>query len=779
MKNVVSGRVTARYPVELTRFVGRAQAAAEVEHALQSSRLVTLTGVGGTGKTRLAVHVARKLHRAFTDGVWLVELADLRDPVLLGETVASALGLTDVSNRDPQMMLADYLADKQLLLVLDNCEHLVIACARLVAVLLAEAPGLRVLATSRAPLDIVGERMWPIEPLSLPPEGRSSGDDHQYEALTLFEQRAADVAPGFAVTAGNRATVDRLCRRLDGLPLAIELAAARLRILDVDELLARVEDRFQLLTHGGRAAPARHQTLRAAIEWSFELCTELERVVWARLSVFPGEFDLSAAEQVCACDDVVAEDVFTGIAGLVGKSLLTKRDEGGVARYRMLDTIREYGSEQLGGETEKLFRRRHRDCYLRLVEQAEADWFGPRQAQWVERFHAERPNVRVALEFCRTEPGEARLGLRMAGALYWYWIVRAVRNGRWSLDQALASETTPSLERATALWVLGWIAAAQGDMARALAVLSDSVDLAREFDDETTQGHAQQLIGFVRWFASDLQAAAEAHERALLHYRSAGAEGALPTLALGDLGACVGMLGDIDRGIALCQECISSCQTRGEQWVQSWALFQLALIYWHQHDLAQATARAREALRLKYPFHERAGMAWCVQVLGWVAAAEDDAQRAVLLFGIADTLWEHVGGWLGGWATAGEWNSQCQARARSALGGPAYEAGFQQGASFTFDEAVAYALGEHLPTEPAAPETAPLEPQLTRREREVAGLVAQGLSNKDIATTLVVARRTVESHVDHILNKLGYNSRAQIAVWIVEQQNAAAGDSRR
>ncbi|MFD2414781.1 ATP-binding protein [Amycolatopsis pigmentata] len=731
---------------------------------------MTLTGVGGTGKTRLAVHVARKVRRAFTDGVWLVELADLRDPALLGETVASTLGLSDVSNRDPERMLADYVADKQLLLVLDNCEHLVIACARLVAVLLVNAPGLRVLVTSRAPLEVGGERVWPVEPLSLPPEGRAPGDDQPYEALTLFEQRAADVVPGFAVTDGNKAAVTRLCRRLDGLPLAIELAAARLRILDVDDLLARVEDRFQLLTHGGRAAPARHQTLRAAIEWSFELCTELERVVWARLSVFPGEFDLAAAEEVCACDGVVAEDVFTGIAGLVGKSLLTKRDEGSVARYRMLDTIREYGSEQLGEEKKKLFRRRHRDFYLRLAERAEAAWFGPCQAQWLERFYAERPNVRVALEFCRTEPGEARTGLRMAGALYWYWGVRAVRDGRWSLDKALASDTAPSPERATALWALGWITAAQGDIARALAVLSDSCDLAREFGDETTQGHAQLFIGLARWFASDLQGAADAHERAVVHYRNAGAEGPLPIMALGDLGACVGMLGGIERGVRLCQECIAECQTRGERWARSWALFHLSLFCWLQRDLPQATARAREALRLKYPFHDQAGIAWCVQVLGWVAAAEQDVRRAVVLFGIAETLWEHVGGWFGGWDTAGEWSSQYQAEARSTLGGPAYEAGFRQGASFTFDEAVTYALGEHLPTEPVAPAPAPRETPLTRREHEVAALVAQGLSNKDIATALVVARRTVESHVDHILNKLGYTSRAQIAAWITEQR---------
>lgn len=755
--------------MELTKFVGRVDATTEVKRALDSSRLVTLTGVGGTGKTRLAVHVARAVRREFGDGVWLVELAALRDAALVGETVTSALGLTDVSNRDPETVLADYVADKRLLLILDNCEHLVDACARLVATLLPNAPELRVLATSREPLGIVGERVLPVGPLSLPPEERAPRSGHRYEALMLFEQRAAEVVPGFALTGRNTAAVARLCRRLEGLPLAIELAAVWVRILSVDQILGKVEDRFRLLTHGGRTAPARHQTLRAAVEWSFELCTELQRVLWARLSVFPGEFDLAAAEEVCAGDGVVAEDVCTGMRELLDKSLLIKGGEDGVARYRMLDTIRQFGSEQFDEETERSFRRRHRDHYLRLAEQADADWFGPDQVRWLERFHAERPNVRVALEFCRTEPGQAHTGLRMASALYWYWIVRAVRDGRWWLDQALACETSPSPERATALWVLGFIAAAQGDIGRAVAVLSESVNLAREYEDEAVLGHAQQLIGLARRFAGDRSAAATAYERALAHYRSVSAEGPLPTLALCGLAACVAMLGDTERGVALCQECITRCQAQGEQWVRSWALFHLALICWLRRDLPQVTAHAREALRLKYRFHDYTGMAWCVQALSWVAAAEDDTQRAVVLFGIADTQWEHVGGRLGGWETAGKWSSHSQARARDALGDLAYEAGFDQGKRFTLDEAVTYALGGDPP---AAPTTTPLEPPLTRREREVAGLVTRGMSNKDIATTLVVSQRTAETHVAHILKKLGFTSRDQIAVWMTEEQDA-------
>ncbi|SDX37658.1 non-specific serine/threonine protein kinase [Saccharopolyspora shandongensis] len=732
--------------------------------------MVTLTGVGGTGKSRLALHVAWELRRAFADGVWLVGLAALRDPALLRDTVASALGLTDRSNRDPETVLVNYVAEKRLLLVLDNCEHLLDDSAHLVARLLRAAPGLRVLATSRAPLDITGEYVWQVPPLSLPPEGSPPSADcgRRYEALELFEQRAADVVSGFALTDDNTAAVARLCRRLDGLPLAIELAAVQLRTLSVEQILERLQDRFQLLAHGDRAAPARHQTLRAAIEWSFELCTELERTVWARLSVFPGEFDMTAAEDVCVGEGVLVEEVFTGVAGLVDKSLLIKRGETQGARYRMLETIRQYGREQLSKEKEETVRRRHRDYYLRLAERAEADWFGPDQAQWLERFHAEQPNVRVALEFCLTRPGQARTGLRMAGALYWYWIVRAVRDGRWWLEQALACDTEPSPERANALWGVGYLAVIQGDTAYALVVLSECVDLARVFDDEITLGHAQQFLGLARWFADELPAAAAAYEQAVAHYRNAGAQGSLPAVVLCCLGTVVGMLGDSERGVALCQECVTDCQANGERWGRSWGLWHLALAHWLQRDLPQVTAYATEALRLKHALHDHLGISWCVEMLGWVAAAEEDAQRAAVLFGMADTLWEQIGEWLTGWATAREWSSQCQTKARDILGSRVYEAALQQGKRFTLEETVAYVLGEQPHTEPVAP-VAASELPLTRREREVAKLVAQGMSNKDIAVTLMVARRTAESHVEHILTKLGFTSRTQIAAWFTEQ----------
>ncbi|MGH3392311.1 MAG: ATP-binding protein, partial [Actinomadura sp.] len=395
-----------------------------------SSRLVTLTGAAGVGKSRLAIQVARDVRRAFPDGVWLVELAKLDDDSLVDSAVAAALELSVSSGRAPIDVLINYLADKRLLVVLDNCEHLLGACARLMRRLLPEAPGLRVLATSREPLGIGGEQVWLVPPLSVPePESLRSGTAHQYEALTLFEERASLVLPGFVLSPENEAVVARLCRRLDGLPLAIELAAVWLRALSVEQILARLQDRFGLLTTGDQTVEARHRTLWAAVEWSFDLCSELERTLWARFSVFSGEFDLDAAEAVCGDDDL---DVLTGIAGLVAKSVLV-RDEGGTsARYWMLDTIRHFGAERLAttGEREGL-RRRHRDYYLSLAESVEAESRGPQLAEWTARLRAERGNLWAALDYCLTEPGEPRTGMRMAAALWPYWVAGGfVRDGR-------------------------------------------------------------------------------------------------------------------------------------------------------------------------------------------------------------------------------------------------------------------------------------------------------------------------------------------------------------
>src|SRR5215469_612357 len=336
-------------PIEITSFVGRRRELSVARRLLGDARLLTLAGAGGVGKTRLALRLAAEVRRTFAEGVWLADLAPLQDGELVPQTVVAALGLPDHSTRLPVETLLEHLVDKRLLLVLDNCEHVLGACAVLATKLLSEAEGLRILATSRQLLNIEGEQVLEVPPLSVPEPDQLSaaGSLIEYEAVRLFAERAAAVVPGFAVTAGNSAVVARLCQGLDGIPLAIELAAVRLRVLSVEQILERLDDRYRLLTRGSRTALERHQTLRAAIEWSYDLCSPQEQTLWKRLSVFSGGFDLEAVEQTCADEDIAQEDIFELVTGLIDKSILARQQHGPRVRYRLLETIRQYGQGRL------------------------------------------------------------------------------------------------------------------------------------------------------------------------------------------------------------------------------------------------------------------------------------------------------------------------------------------------------------------------------------------------------------------------------------------------
>jgi predicted ATPase/DNA-binding CsgD family transcriptional regulator len=763
-------------PHELTSFVGRRQMAAEVRHALSESRLVTLTGFGGMGKSRLALHVAHMLRRAFPDGVYLVELAEVQDPALVPHAVAVALGLRDRSTRDLETVLADYLADKQLLLLLDNCEHLLDACGGLTARLLTAAGKLRVLATSREPLGIAAEHVWPVPPLPVPdgdePTLQSGASAQQQAALTLFEDRAAAVRPGFVLTKENAATVARLCQRLDGIPLAIELAAVRVRMLSVDEILAHVENRFQLLTSGHRTNAPRHQTLRAAVDWSFDLCTEQERKLWACCSVFVGEFDLDAAESVCADETLTTDDVFAGIAGLVDKSVLLLTDRGRRTRYRMLDTIRQYGREKLvEAGAEAGLRRRHRDHYLLLAEESERDSAGSHQADWVTRLRAERANFWAALDYCLTTPGESRTGLRMATALWFYWVACGfVRDGRMWLERALAQNTEPTHERAKALWIAGHLAHLGGDRTGTVAYLREGRDLARELDDQEELTYAFQFLGDAEMWNNNLELAAPLLDEALERHRAAGSWTAAALLIFALQAQISGLLGDVDRAAALLEEARGLCERSGERWVLSWTEWNVGITWWVAGAPDKAAVHLTSALRKKHQLDDELGIANCLELLSWVAVADGDAQRAAVLSGAAGRLWEKIGRPLFGSETLLSWSRDASAQARKALGAKGFEEAQQRGAQLPFPDVIDYALGNTAAGRKVANATATPEPSLTKREREVAQLVAAGKSNKEIAAQLVISQRTAEAHVEHILAKLGFNSRVQIASWQRAQQ---------
>ncbi|MGW3468727.1 ATP-binding protein [Saccharopolyspora sp. NPDC000995] len=791
---IVSQSYGGQLPAELTSFVGRRDVSAKVKRLLSGSRLVTLTGPAGVGKTRLALHVARELRRAFPDGVWLVELAQLHDTGMLVNVVTAALELPDQSAREPLTVLVEFLADKRLLIVLDNCEHVLAASAAVLSALLRSAPGVRVLATSRERLGVAGEQVLSVPPLTVPRLESSNGgrglrDDGggQHEAVTLFEQRAAAVQPAFTLDRDNEASVTQLCQRLDGLPLAIELAAVWLRAMSVGQILQHLKDRFRLLTTGHRMAPARQQTLQAAVEWSFDLCSPAEQVLWERLSVFAGEFDLDAANQVCAGAETAESDVLDAVFGLVDKSVLTPvQDAGSAVRYRMLETIREYGREQLAARGEQtLLRRRHRDYYLALVKQADAEWFGPRQRDWWQRFQSQNPNLWAALDFCCTEPGQARTGLLLTGALWFHWIGSGfVRDGRYWLDRVLALSREPSHERARALWVRGWIAIIQGDLPAAERVSQECVEVAGQVGDRAAKAHGTNWLGWNASFYGDMTRASELAEQALAEYRAIGqlsasapALGAFVLLSLLHIER-----GNLDRAREFCAEGRSICERAGDKWMLAWMRWNLGHAQRVAGDFQAAEEEARAALRLKHSFDDTLGTGLCLEELALVAIESGDAERAARLFGAIERLWKLTGGspilnssyYL-------RWHRDGESQAKNALGDQAYEKAYQRGTQLGIDQAVAYALGEKFqvtPTPTKVPAADTALPVLTRREQEVAELVAQGLTNKDIATRLVIAQRTAESHIDHILSKLGATSRVQIASWVADQQAHKTGGDR-
>lgn len=633
-----------RIPAELNRFVGRGTEAEALHGALERARLVTVTGVGGVGKSRLALRVAERVQDRFCDGVWLAELSSLRDGCLLDHTVAEALGLAGGSVRPPRSALLRHLAAREALLVLDGCEHLVGGCAELVGALLRSAPGLRVLATSRRPLEIEGERVFTLRPMPLG------------EAVELFTERASAVLPGTpgsgsgdgsGAGGGSDATVTEVCRRLDGIPLALELAAGRLRVLSVEQIAHRIEDRFRLLASPSRSALPRHQTLRTAIGWSHELCTARERLLWARLSVFAGDFGLDAIEYLCSDESLPADRVLGVLDELVAQSVVvrdTRPDTDGQARYRMLETVREYGAgwlEQLGEAGE--LRRRHRDWYLGLATWCELDWFGPRQAEVTARVERDLPNLRLALELCLSTPEDAHTGQYLAATLWFYWIgCGRVAEGQHWLDLALAMEGGHPRTRAKALWVSGLVLAVRGQVVAALGVLHECLELSEREGDEASAAYALQMLGCLAVVSDELGRAKSLLRDALWRFRGLGELNALVVLAQVELAMAHAFDGELETALGLCEEARDISNDSGERWVLSYALYLLAYVSMVRGDHARARELASECLAIKREFHDVLGMTIALEHLAPLTAARAP-ERAVRMLGAAEGGWRLVG----------------------------------------------------------------------------------------------------------------------------------------
>jgi predicted ATPase/DNA-binding CsgD family transcriptional regulator len=787
-----------RVPSEANDFIGRTAELRRVQALLRDNRLVTLVGPGGVGKTRVARRAADQASDGYRDGVWEVSLSALRDPELLPNTVASHLGLPEQSGGSQLDALLTHLRDRRLLLILDTCEHIIDAAAIFAEAIITEAPSVTVLVTSREPLDVTGESCYTLPALGLPDDdSRGQGAS---DAIELFALRAAAVVPGFAVTNENRADVVRLCTRLDGMPLAIELAAVRLRALPLkdlaDRLDKRIDRRLALLTGGGEDRDRRHRTLRDAIGWSYDLCTPAEQALWARLSVFAGSFGVDAVEEVCASGELSHGQIFDTIVRLVDKSVITRddaangEDGGQPTRYKMLDTIREFGAEQLAASgTVAGVRNRFVARYLSMARYFDEHVVDDDQLDRLRELRREHANLRAALEYTldATESESSRYtdGADLAIALYGYWHMSALlREGKYWLDKVLDRFADPwSPQRGWALVVRGYLGAMQGEAAEAVRDATAGTEIGLKRGD-------RRLVARGYTYLTLALTIADRYDEA----RDAGARAEQPLQALNDraglrildvhLAHVANLSGDLAGALHYARQVTSrfgeTAEAAGgtaggtageaageaaeikERWAQGWAYAIAAMaLFWDPNRDGETARTASKALLAKHELYDVMGMAYCLEIHGWLANRANRHRRAAWLLGAADPLWERAGGRLGGTAALLQAHEDAMGKTRAALGGKRFDSMFAEAGRHPLDQMVAFAVSDA--DDPASDGARWRVPgQLTFREAEIADLAARGMSNRNIAEHLFISKRTVDAHLDHIYAKLGISSRVEL-----------------
>ena len=750
-------------PAQPTGFVGRRREIAEVRRLLTSSRLVTLAGPPGVGKTRLAHRTGEEVARRYRDGTWAVELEGLRDPSLITHEVARALGLHDASTGWALETLAQHVRDRRVLLLLDNCEHMLDGCALFVDSLLRSCPYLQVLATSRQSLRIAGEAVFRVPPLSIPEKGSVES-----EAVNLLLTRSASVLQGLEWDAAQREAAAELCRRLEGIPLAIELAAVRLKTLSIEQILDRLDDRFRVLGEGERTAPLHRRTLRAALDWSYALTSSEERTLWERLSIFPGSCDLSAIEGVCADQQLPADEVLDALDGLVDKSVASATRTGTEMRYRMLESLRQYGLEKLRSRgAESALRSRHRDQYSILCRQAWTHWTNASQPWWLDRLEIDHHNLRAALDWC-LENDDADVGCSMASDMWLYWEARGhLTEGRRRLEALLEAHRADDRVRAKALWVAGYLALGQTDVEAAIPLLQRSLELAEATGDSESAAFATQYLGLCRLFVGDLVGAAELLEEAVQRHQTNRQRAA--AFALSDVAVIWMLEGEIGRAISTYEEALAMTDEGGDPWTRAHCLWGLGMSAWLSGDLTRAEQAEMEALRLSGDLDERTGIALSLEALAWISVSRGDFERSALIHGAALAVWGSIPRRLP--EPLREHDEQREVDTRRAIGDERTGRLVEEGRRLDRAAAVARGLGTEEPSRTMSAAVGD-KALLSRRELEVADLVAKGMTDREIAAELVISQRTAESHVQHILTKLGFRSRSQIAAWTVVHEDA-------
>ena len=764
-------------PARPTRFFGRDSELAAIREQLLTPdvRLLTLTGSPGIGKSRLALEAAAGLNQHFADGIAFVDLTPIRDSALVAHAVSQQLGLTRSIRRPIVEQLTNFLRGKRFLLMLDNVEQVVDA-GLIVAELLGFCPWLKILATSREPLRVDWEREYPVPPLTVPDLSRLPDTERltAYSAIALFVDRARAVQPRFMLDHHNARTIAEICTRLDGLPLAIEMAAPLLKVLPPQAMAERLSRGLLQLTAGAKNIPNRHQTLREAVLWSYSLLNPDEQKLFRRLAVFVGGCTLDAAEAVCAAGDGERADVISTLASLVNKSLLRQEAQlDGQPRYHMLESIREFGLEELVSATEfQSMRRRHAEYFLSLVEHAEPALITHAQIVWLNRLERDHDNLREVLRWSTSETGSREIGMRLAGVLYWFWWVRGYQaeGNQWlaTLLSGTGDDVDPAV-RAKACYAAGFLAFRCGDQESAHRLTKESLFLSQQLRETGWIVKASILSGKIGLMQHEYAHARALWEEALMLNGESG-DRLQRADALNCLGELARMDGDLNQAEALYDEARSIWKDAGHTEMVAIVHFNIAQVAMRRGDLHGAEAGFYESARL----HKEAA-SQCVTNCSFIGLAElaiheGDARRAARLFGAADALSEaHREAYDPPDQAAFD---SSRAMTRAALTEEEFAAAWSEGRLLTLEEAYQYAMSP-LP-HVVKGQRAQRRSLLTRREHEVASLVAQGLSNREIAARLFIAERTAETHVENILNKLGFHSRAQVAAWSAEHRVASS-----
>lgn len=764
---------TSILPPRPTRLIGREQELAEISRLLlrDNVRLLTLAGPPGVGKTRLAIEAAHELVSSFEHGMFFVDLAPIREPSLVISAIGQVLGLREAARVPLPEQLKRHLRDRRLLLILDNFEQVGEAAA-IVASLLTACAALRILVTSRISLRVPWEHEFLVKPMGLPNLASLPAlpEFARIPVVALFAARARAVTPPFVLSDENIRPVAEICVGLDGLPLAIELAAARMRILTATQIAARLGDRFRLLTGGPTPLP-RHQTLQAAIDWSYNLLTDRERMLLLRLSVFVGSAPLAAVEAVCAGEGATEEEVLDLLLSLRDKSLISSDTTGEEARYSMLETIRQYAHERFAASANaRAVRDRHLHWFLALVERAEPEIYGPHQREWLAQLESERTNIRAAFDWA-IDTQDADAALRIAAALARPGFI----HGQFSqvgefLDRALAQTTSLTRARLKAQTRRADLAWHQGDVHLAIALAEDALHHARELGDMNLIGETLFSLGIGFDAAGDAKRAVEAWEEALQVSRRVGDRG-LEVRCLMNLARAARRRGHYARAQRLASESLHLARGLGDRWLISMVSRVLAMVHLAQGKPAEALTLLVEGLLAARDLGDKSVVGYTLASLAESAWTAGQATEAATLLGAAEAMRRTLG------LEAAPSQPAYAARyrrllrgVRETLGKDAFDQARARGAAQSLDEVVEFAMhtAEAMTQSPAARFTRPRD-LLSTREREVALQIARGLSTREIAKTLFIGERTVETHVVHILNKLGLTSRTQIAAWAATQ----------